>query len=389
MFYERLAAILEDEDDPVSPDILDDVPRKNKPGRSMLFHGPADQDTKGLATQNEPETIRRSRIQLLAATVWAKLGDASAVVEELGPNQLSVKVQDFSWKLSVQDDGRVNLSGFDSGSAQFVGKIPQNDAEHALLKISDNITQLISDDLDQKTQPPEPPVRFGPEEDEDEEDFDDGFEDDEGDEDGQEQNPPAPYGDDLENGPPPEQNATPPDMAAPPPQPGMAPPPQPMGPPPQPGMAPPPQPPPGQAPPFPSASRSRIQFYPSNRGSRMSGLKSSSPPFKIVARADGRNEITTESGEVLDGPFSTRASAQKGYARLTDQLERFSRANRMSTRQASTHYAARRVAVYELERMANELQRIGESLGDDGKKVFLGLAKKMDRIMNTVEQTYP
>jgi hypothetical protein len=95
--------------------------------------------------------------------IWAYMGEPEAVVEEVAPNEISIKVQDLSWKVMLDDDGRVKVSGFDSGAEHFVGKMPDANAENAILKISKNIHELVSKDIDKRSTPPEPPVHFGPE----------------------------------------------------------------------------------------------------------------------------------------------------------------------------------------------------------------------------------
>lgn len=229
----------------------------------MLFGG--DDDDDGLDGDEEAEvgkeTLRKSRLKLLAGMIWAQLGEADAVVEESAPNELSVRVQDLSWKITVADDGKVQISGFDSGAEQFVGEIPEEDAEADIVKISDHVHQLIAEDIDEKSAPTEPPVHFGPEdmgvegELEGEGDF----------------APVAPGGDE---GVAPEETAVPPDLAAPPAGGEMpfgagapaapAPAPAPGGMPPM-GAAPPAAPmAPGGAPPapgpFPAASRRRMRL---------------------------------------------------------------------------------------------------------------------------------
>jgi hypothetical protein len=134
--------------------------------KSVLLFG-GDDDDDGLDYADEDvgkETLRKSRLKLLAGMIWAELGEPDAVVEESAPNELSVRVQDLSWKVSVDDDGKVQISGFDSGAEQFVGNIPDEDAEAQIVKISDHIHQLIAEDIDEKSTPAEPPVHFGPEE---------------------------------------------------------------------------------------------------------------------------------------------------------------------------------------------------------------------------------
>jgi hypothetical protein len=102
-------------------------------------------------------------LKLLAGMIWAQLGEPDAVVEESAPNELSVRVQDLSWKVTVDEDGRVTISGFDSGAEQYIGEIPQEDSETQIVKISEHVHQLISEDIDKKSVPAEPPVHFGPE----------------------------------------------------------------------------------------------------------------------------------------------------------------------------------------------------------------------------------
>jgi hypothetical protein len=134
----------------------------------------------GKKVNDEPETkvdkagIDKARFELLAANLWAKLGDANAVVEETNPKELTIRSGDLSWVLTLKDDGRISVSGFDSGVEQYLGKIPGEDAELALLEIANNALELIQEDIEENQAPPEEPVHFGPE---DEEEDIEGFED--------------------------------------------------------------------------------------------------------------------------------------------------------------------------------------------------------------------
>ena len=132
-------------------------------GSNLLFGGDDEDfdDFEGDEDVGE-DTIRKSRIKLLAGMIWAELGEPDAVVEESAPNELSIRVQDLSWKVSLDDDGRVTISGFDSGAEQYVGVIDEENAETQIVKIADNVQQLIAEDIDEKAVPPEPPVHYGP-----------------------------------------------------------------------------------------------------------------------------------------------------------------------------------------------------------------------------------
>lgn len=126
------------------------------------------EDSIDLTDFDEPdrgETHRKTRLKLLAGMIYAQLGDPAAVVEEARPNELTVRVQDLSWKVVVDDQGRVSVSGFDSGADQLVGKLPEENAENAIVRTSENVHRLISEDIDRKSVPTEPPVRYGPAED--------------------------------------------------------------------------------------------------------------------------------------------------------------------------------------------------------------------------------
>jgi hypothetical protein len=254
------------------------------------------------------DTLRKSRLKLLAGMIWAELGEADAVVEESAPNELSIRVQDLSWKVTVADDGKVQISGFDSGAEQFVGEIPDEDAEAEIVSIADHIHQLIAEDIDEKSTPAEPPVHFGPE--------DTGVE--EGMEGGEAEAPPvAPGGDE---GVAPEEAAMPPDLGAPPAGGGM-----PFG-----GGAPPA---PGGMPPAP-----------------MGGAPPGMPP------APGGMPPP-------QAPYPPAASRHRVLlpARV------------------------RRVATARLETTANELEGIGESLGEDGDEVFSDLAERVRSVVNWIE----
>lgn len=199
------AKIYRDTDDLKDDDEDEDLGDERGDKSTLLFGG--DDDDDGLDEDDAEvgkDTLRKSRLKLLAGMIWAELGEADAVVEESAPNELSVRVQDLSWKITVSDDGRVSISGFDSGAEQFVGEIPEEDAEAEIVKISDYVHQLIAEDIDEKSAPTEPPVHFGPE--------DTGVE---GEMEGEEEAPPAAPGGD--EGVAPEETPVPPDLAAPPP----------------------------------------------------------------------------------------------------------------------------------------------------------------------------
>jgi hypothetical protein len=296
---------LEDDDDDL--DHIEEGEEKD----TLLFGGDK-KDFRDLDKDEERvgrDTLRKSRLKLLAGMIWAQLGEADAVVEESAPNELSVRVQDLSWKVTVDEDGRVTISGFDSGAEQFVGEVPEENAEAQIVKISDGIHQLIAEDIDRKSEPVEPPVHFGPEDTGEIENLP-------GEETGAPPPPAAPGGDQgttLDFG-----------GAPPPPAPGGAPPPggaptggeMPFGlegAAPPPGGAPPPPPSPGgggaPAPPFPTASRRRMRLQ-----------------RRVV-----------------------------------------------------------RVATARLETVSNQLESIGEGLGDDGEEVFSKLA---DRVRTVVDLMY-
>jgi hypothetical protein len=161
---DQRAKIYRDTDDLKDEDMDDEGKDKSV----LLFGGDSNDyhDFDGGETQVRKETLRKSRIKLLAGQIWAQLGEADAVVEESAPNQLSISVQDLSWKITIDDDGKVLVSGFDSGAEQFVGQIPDENAEAEIVEISDHVHQLIAEDIEEKSTPAEPPVRFGPEDDE-------------------------------------------------------------------------------------------------------------------------------------------------------------------------------------------------------------------------------
>jgi hypothetical protein len=254
------------------------------------------------------ETLRKSRLKLIAGMIWAQLGEADAVVEESAPNELSVRVQDLSWKVTVDDDGKVTISGFDSGAEQFVGEIPEEDAEAEIVKIADHVHQLIAEDIDEKSTPAEPPVHFGPE--------DTGVEEEEmgG---GEEAPPVAPQGD---QGAATEETALPPDLAAPA---GGE---MPFGAAPQ---APPPAPAPGGMSPMGAV-----------------------PP--AAPQAPG----------AAPGPAPFPAASRRRIV-LPSQV--------------------RRVAFARLETVSNELESIGEALGDDGEEVFGNLAERVRSMVDWIE----
>ena len=279
---------------------------------ALLFGG--DDDDDGLDHDDDAEvgteTLRKSRLKLMAGMIWAELGEADAVVEESAPNELSVRVQDLSWKITVADDGKVQISGFDSGAEQFVGQIPDEDAEAEIVKISDHIHQLIAEDIDEKSTPAEPPVHFGPE--------DMGVEEELA---GEEETPPvAPTGD---QGAVPEEAAVPPDMGALPGGGGE----MPFGG----GVPPATAPAPGGMPP-------------------MGAAPPAAPPVP---------------GGVPPAPGGFPPAASRRQMRLPSQV--------------------RRVATARLETVSNELESIGDSLGEDGREVFGDLAERVRSVVNWID----
>jgi hypothetical protein len=305
---EPTAKIYRDTDD-LREEADEDEDKYEKGEKSVLLFGgdDDDDDDDGLDYNDDEigkETLRKSRLKLLAGMIWAELGEADAVVEESAPNELSIRVQDLSWKVTVDDDGKVQISGFDSGAEQFVGQIPDEDAEAEIVKVSDHIHQLIAEDIDEKSTPAEPPVRFGPE--------DTGVEE-EIEEEAPEQ-PVAPAGDQGAAAAPPEQSI-PPDLGMPPggEMPFGA------GAPPAPAPMPGGMPPAGGPPPVPG------------------GVPPAPAPFPAASRR---------------------------WMRSPSQV--------------------RRVATARLESVSNELESIGESLGEEGEEVFCDLAERVRSMVSWI-----
>ena len=312
-FVDPTAKIYRDTDD--LREEADEDSDEEKRDKSVLLFG-GDDDDDGLDNDDDAEvgkdTLRKSRLKLLAGMIWAELGEADAVVEESAPNELSVRVQDLAWKITVDDDGKVQISGFDSGAEQFVGQIPDEDAEAEIVKVADHIHQLIAEDIDEKSTPAEPPVHFGPE--------DTGVE---GETEGAEETPPvAPGGDE---GVYPEEAAIPPDMGAPPGGGGE----MPFG---------------AGAPPAPA---------PVPPGGGM-------PPAGAIPPA-----APPAPGGVPPAPAGFPPAASRGRVRLPSQVSR--------------------VATARLETVSNELESIGESLGEDGEEVFGELADRVRSVVDWID----
>jgi hypothetical protein len=53
----------------------------------------------------------------------------------------------------------------------------------------------------------------------------------------------------------------------------------------------------------------------------------------------------------------------------------------------SQKQVGRRRAHNRLDEVSNQLRSLGESLGEDGENVFGSLADRVDRVLNTVDQT--
>lgn len=325
---------------------------------------------------SSPETLRKTRLKLLAGMVWAYLGEPTAVVEESAPNELSVKVQDLSWRVFVNEDGRVNISGFSSGSDHFVGKIPVKDAEASILKISKNIHKLISDDIDEKSIPTEPPVHFGP----DEEPGEDVSETEEG-----EESPAAPEGDQGVS-----QEALPQDMStsAPSAEPVMSQP-QPAAPP-APGAVPPAQPlAPQPNPVAPMASVLRFPHHQNNSSRKSSwnddydfedsNQNTNNPQYEVRRNNKGWYVRDLFTGEMVAGPFgiSGKGIAEKKLKELQDK-------DKNKYKESSRKTTAGR-----LEEVSGQLRSIGDSLGDDEEEGFRALADRVDQVNKTLEQTSP
>jgi hypothetical protein len=281
-------------------DYPDDHHEEGENRDNILFGGPEEEFIPPSDDEQEVgrDTLRKSRIKLLAGMIWAQLGEPDAVVEESAPNELSVRVQDLSWKIAIDDDGRVNISGFDSGAEQYIGEIPEEDAEQQIVKIADHVHELISRDIEEKSTPAEPPVHFGP---------DDSSMDQGGSADQAAPPPAAPGGD---QGVVPQDQAIPPDM-------GMGAPPTPdMGMPPAqapgmgapPGMAPPAAPgafpPAGMAPGFPTASRRRVL------------------PLRPAVRREAHSRLDEVSTQLYNIGEALGEEGEETFKKLADRVQR-------------------------------------------------------------------
>lgn len=286
-------------------------------------------------TKMDKEGLRKARLELLAAMLWAKIGDPQATIKETDPNELTLELGDLSWVITVSDEGKISISGFDSGVEQYIGKMPENDTEISLVEIADNAVQLINDDIDENEQPPEDPIHFGPEDEEGTDSSEVEL--------GDEQMPPPPetaQGDEMAT---PGGGEMPMDAGMEAPMPGASPDMASAGMPPPPAA--PGTPPPGGMPPPPVAPGMPMQ-----------------PPA-------GMPPPPPQGQPMMPGmPQATRRSVNR--EQITGRIRK----------------ATRKVAILQLEQAAGELESLSASLEGKDSETFKNLATRIDRVTNTLEQ---
>jgi hypothetical protein len=296
---------------------------------------PEAKDLAPLKTKVDKEGIRKARLELLAAIIWAKLGDSRALVQETDPNELKITLGDLSWVLTIKDTGKVSLSGFKSGVEQYIGKLPESNTETAIIEISNNAMDLINEDISENSEPPPPPISFGPPEEED------SLEE----EPPQEQDqsiPPEETAQGDQTPPPPDMNGLSPNMGQLPMDLGMGTPSMPPGQPMQPPM-----PSPGGMPLMQGLPGQPMQ--PPMSSPNLMGNQPMPPGMPMAGRGRIKNDPVNKRGRI----------------------------------------AAKRIAISALDSVASELQQISSSLeeGEDGP--FVTLARRIDRVTNTLEQSEP
>jgi hypothetical protein len=160
-FYTRKASLLTFSDIGL-PELMNGESQRKA---EFLESRPSSSELNSPHTKMDKEGIRKARLELLAAMLWGKLGDQSAIVKETDPNELTIELGDLSWVVSIKDDGKISVSGFDSGVEQYIGKMPDKNSEISLIEIANNAIQLIQDDIEENEEPPQPPIHYGPEDD--------------------------------------------------------------------------------------------------------------------------------------------------------------------------------------------------------------------------------
>ena len=105
----------------------------------------------------DPTDERRRRLEFIAWGVYSSLG-ALATVSEVGPGELRIDIKDTSWKLALDEDGRVKLSGFPQNKnvTQHVGRLNPKKLEESVAQVVEQASGMIVKSLESKKSPKPP-----------------------------------------------------------------------------------------------------------------------------------------------------------------------------------------------------------------------------------------
>ena len=107
-------------------------------------------------------SIRKDRLALLAASIWAVIGESKVAVKELDENTLNVSREENSWNVLVDEGYSVRISGLISGSIYYLGTMQDESFARDVLAIASSVRKLIFEDLSVRDMEISRPTSFGP-----------------------------------------------------------------------------------------------------------------------------------------------------------------------------------------------------------------------------------
>jgi len=130
-----------------------------EPRRDGLRNRPNVEDIHFPDTQTGRETEQNEHLKVLAGQIYAELGGNATVRAGKG-NALEIVMAEDEWKITLGDDGRVQLGGFpqNPGLSQYIGEIDEENILPALFKITTNAVKHIQEASE--VPEPEPPIEY-------------------------------------------------------------------------------------------------------------------------------------------------------------------------------------------------------------------------------------
>lgn len=107
-------------------------------------------------------SIRKDRLALLAASIWAVIGESKVAVKELDENTLNISRDENSWNVLVDESYSVRISGLISGSIYYLGTMQDESFARDVLAIASSVRKLIFEDLSVRDMEISRPTSFGP-----------------------------------------------------------------------------------------------------------------------------------------------------------------------------------------------------------------------------------